>query len=199
MVGGRGEGFIIFSWSSGQLTSRTDEPKIYGCHYKKVVIHPEKTLCIYYDYWWQNVTDGPMVTEWAVASRQRFCNALIVEHKCSTSLPINEVYHYKREDNRNPRYAQLHTNTLGNLSQLVFPLESFPLTDLSVGGGLADTTTACYSSPLFIFARFSSTEMIPFTKSSIRYDEELNYWFFASSRTISHSKFSYFEIFVCLQ
>ena len=82
-----------------------DEPEIYGRHYKKVVIHPEKTLYIYYDHWWQNVTDGPTVTEWAVVSRQRFCNALVVEHKCNTSLPINEAYNYKREDNRNPRYA----------------------------------------------------------------------------------------------
>ena len=46
------------------------------------------------------VTDGAMVTEWAVISKQRFCNALAIEHKCSTSFPINEAHNYKREDNK---------------------------------------------------------------------------------------------------
>ena len=55
-----------------------DEPEIYGRHYMQIVTHPE----------------------WAVISRQRFCNTLAVEHKCSTSLPINEAHNYKREDNR---------------------------------------------------------------------------------------------------
>ena len=77
-----------------------DEPEIYGHHYKKVVIHSKKTLHIYYDHWWQNVIDKPTVTEWVVASRQRFCNALVVEHKCNTPLPINEAHNYKKEDNR---------------------------------------------------------------------------------------------------
>ena len=72
-----------------------------------VVIHPEKTLRIYYDHWWQNVTDGLTVTKWAVASKQKFWNALTVEHKCSTSLPINKAYNYKREDNRGQRYTQI--------------------------------------------------------------------------------------------
>jgi len=114
-----------------------------------VVIHPEKTLRIYYDHWWQNVTDGPTVTKWVVASRQRFCNALAIEHKCNTSLP-NEAYNYKREDNKNPRYPQLHTNTLRNHFVLIFSLESFSLTDLSIRGGLVDTTLAFYSSTQFI-------------------------------------------------
>ena len=77
-----------------------DEPKIYGRHYMKIVIHPEKTLRIYYAHWWWNVTDGATVIEWVVISRQRFYIALAVEHKCSTSLPINEARNYKREDNR---------------------------------------------------------------------------------------------------
>ena len=126
----------------------TDEPEIYSRHYIDFVIHPEKMLRIYYDHWWQNVIDGPIVTEWVVASKQRFCNALVVKHKCSTSLPIYKAYNYKREDNRNPRW--LHTNTLRNHSQLVFSLESFSLTDLSIEGGSADATPACYSSPQFI-------------------------------------------------
>ena len=46
------------------------------------------------------VTDGAMVTEWAVISKQRFCNALVVEHKYNTSFPINEAHNYKREDNK---------------------------------------------------------------------------------------------------
>ena len=77
-----------------------DEPEIYGCHYTKIVIHPEKTLRIYYAYWWRNVMDGATVTKWAMISRQRFYNALAVEYKCNTSLPINEAHNYKREDNR---------------------------------------------------------------------------------------------------
>ena len=87
-----------------------------------------------------------------MASRQRFCKALAVEHRCSTSLPINEAYHYKREDNRNIRYTQLDTNTLRNISQLIFSLESFSLTYLSIEGNLADATLACYSS-LSLFCR----------------------------------------------
>ena len=60
------------------------------------------------------------------------------------------IAHYKREDNKNPRYAQLHTNTLRNHSELVLSLESFSLTDLSIWGGLADATLACYFSSQFI-------------------------------------------------
>ena len=77
-----------------------DELEIYGRHYMKIVIHPEKTLRIYYAHWRWNVMDEAMVTEWAVISRQRFCNALAVKHKCSTSLSINEARNYEREDNR---------------------------------------------------------------------------------------------------
>ena len=77
-----------------------DEPENYGRHYTKIVIHPEKTLHIYYTHWWRNVTDGATITEWAVISRWKFCNTLAIEHKCSTSLPINETHNYKREDNR---------------------------------------------------------------------------------------------------
>jgi len=32
-----------------------DEPEIYGRHYTKIVVHPEKTLRIYYAHWWWNV------------------------------------------------------------------------------------------------------------------------------------------------
>ena len=66
-----------------------DESKISGCHYVKIVIYSEKMLCIYYNHWWQNVTDGATITEWAVNFRQRFCTALAVEHKYSDSLPID--------------------------------------------------------------------------------------------------------------
>ena len=66
-----------------------DELEIYGRHYAKIVIYLKKTLHIYYDHWWRNVTDGTIVTEWAVNFRQRFYNALAVEHKHSGSLPID--------------------------------------------------------------------------------------------------------------
>ena len=66
-----------------------DELEIYGRHYAKIVIYLKKTLRIYYDHWWRNVTDEAMVTEWVVNFRQRFCNALAVEHKYNDSLPID--------------------------------------------------------------------------------------------------------------
>ena len=66
-----------------------DESEIYGRHYVKIVVYPEKTLCIYYDHWWLNVTDGVAVTKWVVKFKQRFCNALAVEHKYSDSLSID--------------------------------------------------------------------------------------------------------------
>ena len=66
-----------------------DELKICGRHYTKIVIYLKKTLHIYYDHWWQNVTDGAIVTEWAVNFRQRFCNALAVKHKYNDSLHID--------------------------------------------------------------------------------------------------------------
>ena len=66
-----------------------DESKIYGRHYAKIVIYLEKTLRIYYDHWWKNVMDGATVTKWAVKFRQRFYNALAVEHKYSNSLSID--------------------------------------------------------------------------------------------------------------
>jgi len=40
-----------------------DESEIYGCHYAKIIIYLEKTLRIYYDHWWWNVTDGATVIE----------------------------------------------------------------------------------------------------------------------------------------
>ena len=66
-----------------------DELEIYGHHYAKILIYLEKTLRLYYYRWWQNITDGVTVTEWAVNFRQRFCNALAVEHKYGDSLPID--------------------------------------------------------------------------------------------------------------
>ena len=89
--------FLINFFSSHIIT---DEPEIYGRHYTKIVIHLEKTLRIYYAHWWRNVINGATVTKWAVISKKGFCNALAVEHKCNTSLPINEACNYKREDNR---------------------------------------------------------------------------------------------------
>ena len=41
-------------------------------------------------------------------------------------------------------------NTVRNHFQLIFSLESFSLTNLSIRGDLADATLACYSSPQFI-------------------------------------------------
>ena len=54
-----------------------------------IVINQEKTLRIDYAHWWQSVTDEAMVTELTMNFRQRFYNALAVEHKYSDSLPIN--------------------------------------------------------------------------------------------------------------
>ena len=66
-------------------------------------------LSIYYDYWWQSVTNGATVTEWAVSFRQRFCNVLTVEHKYSNSLPINEAHNYKK---RRQQKLKVHTKIL---------------------------------------------------------------------------------------
>ena len=66
-----------------------NESKIYGHHYAKIVIYSEKMLRIYYDHWWPNVMDGATVIEWAMNFKQRFCNALAVEHKYSDSLPLD--------------------------------------------------------------------------------------------------------------
>ena len=49
-----------------------DEAEIYGRHYVKIVHLLEKTLHIYYDHWWRNVTNKATVTEEAVNFRQRF-------------------------------------------------------------------------------------------------------------------------------
>ena len=72
-----------------EINLRFDKSEIYGRHYVKIVIYPEKTLRIYYNYWWRNVTDGATITEWAMNIRERFCNALAIEHKYSDSLPID--------------------------------------------------------------------------------------------------------------
>ena len=77
-----------------------DESKIYDHHKSEIVLNQEKTSCIYYAHWWQSVTDGAMVIEWAVNFRQKFCNALTIEHKYNDSLPINETHNNKREGNR---------------------------------------------------------------------------------------------------
>ena len=75
---------------------KIDGSEIYDCHLAKIVINQEKTVRIYYAYWWQSITDGATVTKWAVNFRQRFCNALAVEHKYNYSLPMNGVHNYKR-------------------------------------------------------------------------------------------------------
>ena len=67
----------------------TDESEIYGRHYAKIFIYAKKTLRIYYNHWWRNVTNKAAVTEEAVNFRQRFYNALAVKHKYSDSLPID--------------------------------------------------------------------------------------------------------------
>ena len=132
-------------------------------------------LRIYYAHWGQSVTDGSTVTKWAVNFKQRFCNTLAVKHKYSNSLPINEARNYKR---RRQQKLNIHTNTLRKSPSSEFSLKSFSLTDLSIGGGLANATPTYYSSTQFIFASFPPTKMTPITVSSIHYDEELNCWFF---------------------
>ena len=106
---------------------------------------------IYYAHWWQNVTDGATITEWVVNFKPRFCNALAIGHKYSDSLPINEAYNYKRKSNKSERYTQI---LYENHFPICFTLKSFPLTNLSIGGGLANTTLACYSSTQFFLQVF---------------------------------------------
>ena len=64
----------------------TDKLEIYGRHYAKIIIYPEKTLRIYRAHWWWNIADGAMATKWAMYYKQRFCNALAIEHKYNDSL-----------------------------------------------------------------------------------------------------------------
>lgn len=111
-----------------------DESEIYGRHYVKIVIYPEKTLSIYYDHWWRNIMDRATVIEWAVNFRQKFCNALAVEHKCSDSWHIDWALNYNRESTRIPRYDHFYTPILyRNHSPVCFSLKSFSLTNLSIG------------------------------------------------------------------
>ena len=82
------------------MTVSIDESEIYDRHKAKIVINQKKMSHIYYVHWWLSVTNGATVIEWAVNFRQRFFNALAIEHKYNDSLPINEVHNYKREGNR---------------------------------------------------------------------------------------------------
>ena len=91
------------------------------------------------------------VTKWAVNFRQRFCNALAVEHKYNNSLPINEAYNYKK---KREQKLKVHTNTLRKSLSSQFSLKSFSLTNLSIGGGVANATQVCYSSTQFILQVF---------------------------------------------
>ena len=118
-----------------------NESEIYGCHCTKIIIYPEKMLRIYYDHWWWNVTDGATVIEWVANFRQKFCNVLVIEHKCSDSLPIDWALNYKRESTKNPRYNQLHTNNLWKSLSSPFLSNIFLLTNLSNEGGLVDWLT----------------------------------------------------------
>ena len=96
---------------------------------------------------WQNVTDGATVTKWAINFKSRFCNALAVEHKYNDSLPINEAHNYKRKAKE---VKGTHKYSTKHHSPVCFSLKSFSLIDLSIGGGLANATLACYSSTKFI-------------------------------------------------
>ena len=66
-------------------------------------------------------------------------------------MPINEAQNYKRKTNKNERYTQI---LYENHSVVCFSLKSFSLTDLSIGGGLANATPTCYSSTQFILQVF---------------------------------------------
>ena len=78
-----------------------------------------------------------MITKWVVNFRWRFCNTLAFEHKYCDALPINETHNYKRKSNKSERYTQI---LYENHSPICFSLKSFFLIDLSIGGGLANTT-----------------------------------------------------------
>ena len=115
--------------------------------------------------------------------KQRFCNALAVEHKYSNLLPINEARNYKK---KRQQKLNVHTNTLRKSLSSQFSLKSFFLIDLSIKGDLANTTPTCYFSTQFIFAGFPPTEMTLITALSIHYDVELNYQFFALSEVMKN-------------
>ena len=91
---------MIYLELRGYMTVSIDESEIYDRHKAKIVINQKKMSHIYYVHWWQSVTNGATVIEWVVNFRQRFFNALAIEHKYNDSLPINEVHNYKREGNR---------------------------------------------------------------------------------------------------
>ena len=119
--------------------------------------------------------------------RQRFCNALVIEHKYSNSLPINEAYNYKK---KRQQKLKVHTNTLRKSLSSQFSLNSFSLTNLSIVGGLANTTATCYSSTQFflqVFLQQRRPESPPHPSTTTRSSTTD---FFASSATkdISSSK-----------
>ena len=86
--------------------------------------------------------DRATVIDRAVNFRQRFRNALAVEHKYNDSLPINKAYNYKKESNRIERYTQI---LYENHSPVSFSLKSFSLANLIIEGGLANATLTSYS------------------------------------------------------
>ena len=92
----------------------------------------------------------------------RFCNTLTFEHKYRNALPINETHNYKRKSNRSERYTQI---LYKNHSQICFSLKSFFLIDLSIEGGLANTTPTGTElqgakSPLFFKNLYFNTNKI---------------------------------------
>ena len=90
-----------------------------------------------------------------------------------------------------------HKYSTKHHSPACFSLKSFSLIDLSIEGGLANTTPTCYSSTQFILHVFPPTETTPITTLSIRYDEELNCSFFASS-IVLRSKFRHMLVVIGL-
>ena len=97
-------------------TGAINESEIYDRRYVEIVINQEKMLRIYYAHWWQSVTEGATVIEWAVNFRKIFCNALAIEHKYSNSLPINKARNYKK---RRQQKLKVHIKILYENHSLV--------------------------------------------------------------------------------
>ena len=91
--------------------------------------------------------DRATVIDRAVNFRQRFRNALAVDHNTMIHCPLNEAHNYKKESNRIERYTQI---LYENHSPICFSLKSFSLADLSIEGGLANATPTCYFFTQFI-------------------------------------------------
>ena len=119
----------------------------------------------------------PTVTEWAVISRQRFCNALAVDINAAHHCPLMRHITIKEKTTEAKGTHKYSTKSFLTrfLSRIFLPYwlkhrRWFSWCHISV---------LLFSS--VHFARFSPMKTTLLTALSICHDEELNCWFFASS------------------